>query len=204
MTAPAQTAPPALGEDGKARFDEALAHMGQLRAAATAMTRNPHDAEDLVQETYTKAYANFHQFREGTNARAWLLRILTNTFINSYRRRQREPVRVSAAGVEDWRLAQGGPGGEAAPRSAEDVALDRLPDATVIRALSELPRDFRTAVYLADVEGFTYREVADIMRCPVGTVMSRLHRARGQLRGMLREQATERGIVAHTRYSPGR
>jgi RNA polymerase sigma-70 factor, ECF subfamily len=204
MTARGPVASPVLGEDGKARFEETLAHMGQLRAAATAMTHNPHDAEDLVQETYTKAYANFHQFREGTNARAWLLRILTNTFINGYRRRQREPVRVSTAGVEDWQLTQGGPDGDAAPRSAEDVALDRLPDATVIRALQELPRDFRTAVYLADVEGFTYREVADIMRCPVGTVMSRLHRARSQLRSMLREQAAEQGIVPHPRYSPGR
>jgi RNA polymerase sigma-70 factor (ECF subfamily) len=201
MTARGQVASPTLGENGKARFaDETLAHMGQLRAAATAMTRNPQDAEDLVQETYTKAYASFHQFREGTNARAWLLRILTNTFINTYRRRQREPVKVSTAGVEDWQLTQGGPDGEAAPRSAEDVALDRLPDGTVLRALKELPSDFRTAVYLADVEGFTYREVADIMRCPVGTVMSRLHRARAQLRGALRDQAAERGIVPHPRY----
>jgi RNA polymerase sigma-70 factor (ECF subfamily) len=205
MTPRGQTASPTLGEDGNARFAaETLMHMGQLRAAATAMTRNPHDAEDLVQETYTKAYASFHQFREGTNARAWLLRILTNTFINSYRRRQREPVKVSTAGVEDWQLTQGRPAGEAALRSAEEVALDRLPDATVIRALKELPRDFRTAVYLADVEGLTYREVADIMRCPVGTVMSRLHRARAQLRGRLRDQAAERGIVPHPRYSAGR
>ncbi len=202
MRARGQTAPATLGQDGKARFaDEALAHMGQLRAAATAMTHNPHDAEDLVQETYTKAYASFHQFQEGTNARAWLLRILTNTFISSYRRRQREPVRVSTAGVEDWELAQDR---EAAPRSAEDVALDRLPDSEVIRALKELPSDFRTAVYLADVEGFSYREVADLMHCPVGTVMSRLHRARAQLRGMLRHQAAERGIVPHPRYCPGR
>jgi len=195
-------APATLGEDGKARFaDEALTHMGQLRAAATAMTRNPHDAEDLVQETYTKAYASFHQFREGTNARAWLLRILTNTFISTYRRRQREPVQVSTAGVEDWQLTQDR---EAAPRSAEDVALDRLPDSAVIAALRELRGDFRTVVYLADVEGFTYREVADIMHCPLGTVMSRLHRARGQLRGMLRDQAAERGIVPHPRYCPER
>ena len=202
MGARAQAAPAALGEDGKARFaDEALAHMGQLRAAATAMTRNPHDAEDLVQETYTKAYASFHQFREGTNARAWLLRILTNTFINTYRRRQREPLRVSTAGLEDWQLAQDR---QSPPRSAEEVALDRLPDSAIIRALKELPHDFRTAVYLADVEGFTYREVAEIMHCPVGTVMSRLHRGRSQLRGMLRDQAAERGIVPHPRYSAGR
>ena len=167
------------------------------------MTRNPHDAEDLVQETYTKAYASFQQFREGTNARAWLLRILTNTFINSYRRRQREPARVSITGLEDWQFTQGWTGDGGAPRSAEDMALDRLPDTEVFQAMRELPRDFRTAVYLADMEGFSYREVADIMACPVGTVMSRLHRARGQLRTMLREQAAERGIVPHPRYSAG-
>jgi RNA polymerase sigma-70 factor (ECF subfamily) len=164
---PAGQAVPAApaGQDGErhARFtDEALPHLGQVRAAATAMTRNPHDAEDLVQETYTKAYASFQQFREGTNARAWLLRILTNTFINGYRRRQREPVRVSTTGLGDWQLTQGWAGPGAAPRSAEEIALDRLPDSAIIRALKELPRDFRTAVYLADMEGFTYREVADI------------------------------------------
>jgi RNA polymerase sigma-70 factor (ECF subfamily) len=192
----------ARADERHARFaDEALVHMGHLRAAASAMTRNPHDAEDLVQETYTKAYASFQQFREGTNARAWLLRILTNTFINGYRRRQREPLRVSLTGVGDGQLTQDWAGRGLAPRSAEEMALDRLPDSTVIRALKELPQDFRTTVYLADMEGFSYREVADMMRCPVGTVMSRLHRARGQLRGMLREQAAERGIVPHPRYS---
>jgi RNA polymerase sigma-70 factor, ECF subfamily len=203
MPGQAVPAAPAGGdEERQMRFaDEALPHLGQLRAAATAMTRNPHDAEDLVQETYTKAYASFQQFREGTNARAWLLRILTNTFINSYRRRQREPARVSTTGLEDWQFTQGWTGD--APRSAEDVALDRLPDTEVFQAIRELPRDFRTAVYLADMEGFSYREVADIMACPVGTVMSRLHRARGQLRTMLREQAAERGIVPHPRYSAG-
>jgi RNA polymerase sigma-70 factor (ECF subfamily) len=187
--------------DEHARFaDEALAHLADLRAAAAAMTRNPHDAEDLVQETYTKAYASFRQFREGTNARAWLLRILTNTFISGYRRRQREPVRVSTTGVGDWQLTRAWAGRGVAPRSAEEMALDRLPDSSVTRALRELPQDFRTAVYLADMEGFSYRDVADIMRCPVGTVMSRLHRARRQLRGRLREQAAERGIVPHPRY----
>ena len=193
MTSATKVAP---AREQHARFaDEALAHMGQLRAAASAMTRNAQDAEDLVQETYTKAYASFGQFRAGTNARAWLLRILTNTFISGYRRRQREPVQVSTTGVEDWQFARGWTGHGATPRSAEEVALDRLPDSSVVRALRELPRDFRTAVYLADMEGFTYREVADIMRCPLGTVMSRLHRARGQLRGRLQDQAAELGIV---------
>ena len=198
MTSATKVAP---AREQHARFaDEALVHLGHLHAAASAMTRNPHDAEDLVQETYTKAYASFQQFREGTNARAWLLRILTNTFISSYRRRQREPVRVSLTGVQDGQLTRGWAGRGMVPRSAEEMALDRLPDSSVTRALRELPQDFRTTVYLADMEGFSYREVADIMRCPVGTVMSRLHRARGQLRGMLREQAAERGIVPHPRY----
>jgi RNA polymerase sigma-70 factor (ECF subfamily) len=191
-------------DEQRARFvDEALVHMADLRAAATAMTRNSRDAEDLVQETYTKAYASFGQFRAGSNARAWLLRILTNAFINGYRRRQREPVRVSTTGVEDWQLTRGWAGRGVVPRSAEEMALDRLPDSSVVQALKELPQDFRTAVYLADMEGFSYREVADIMRCPVGTVMSRLHRARGQLRGKLRDEAAERGIVPHPRYVAG-
>jgi RNA polymerase sigma-70 factor (ECF subfamily) len=195
------TKAPRADEQHHARFaDEALAHLADLRAAAAAMTRNPHDAEDLVQDTYTKAYASFGQFRPGTNARAWLLRILTNTFITGYRRRQREPVRVSLTGVEDGQLTRGWAGRGVVPRSAEEMALDRLRDSSVIRALKELPQDFRTAVYLADMQGFSYREVADIMHCPVGTVMSRLHRARGQLRGQLREQAAERGIVPHPRY----
>ena len=182
MTSATKVAP--AGEQHARFADEALVHMADLHAAAAAMTRNPHDAEDLVQETYTKAYASFQQFRAGTNARAWLLRILTNTFISSYRRRQREPVRrLHRPGVEDGQLTRDWAGRGVAPRSAEEMALDRLPDSSVIRALKELPQDFRTAVYLADMEGFSYREVADIMRCPVGTVMSRLHRARGQLRG---------------------
>jgi RNA polymerase sigma-70 factor (ECF subfamily) len=198
MTSATKVAP--AGQQHARFADEALVHMGHLRAAASAMTHNPHDAEDLVQETYTKAYASFQQFREGTNARAWLLRILTNTFISGYRRRQREPVRVSTTGVEDGQLTQAWAGRGVAPRSAEETALERLPDSRVIRALNELPKDFRTTVYLADMEGFSYREVADLIRCPVGTVMSRLHRARGQLRGMLRDQAAERGIVPHPRY----
>ena len=195
----------ARADEQHARFaDEALVHLADLRAAASAMTRNPHDAEDLVQETVAKAYASFGRYRPGSNARAWLLRILANTFITGYRRRQREPLRVSITGVEDGQLTRDWAGRGLAPRSAEEMALDGLPDTSVIAALKELPQDFRTAVYLADMEGFSYREVADIMRCPVGTVMSRLHRARGQLRGMLREQAADRGIVPHPRYCTGR
>ncbi len=171
--------------------DQALPHLGQLRAAATAMTRNPVDAEDLVQETYTKAYASFHQFRDGSNARAWLLRILTNTFINGYRRRQREPAKVSLHALPDGQFGVAG----TAPRSAEDMALARMTDTAVTRALRQLSPEFRRTVYLADVEGFTYREVAGLMHCPIGTVMSRLHRARGQLRDQLRDYAAERGII---------
>jgi RNA polymerase sigma-70 factor (ECF subfamily) len=202
MTSATKAAP--AGQQHARFADEALPHLGHLRTAAAAMTRNPHDAEDLVQETYTKAYASFQQFREGTNARAWLLRILTNTFISGYRRRQREPVRVSIAGAEDGQRTRDWAGRGLASRSAEEMALDRLPDSSVIAALKELPQNFRTTVYLADLEGFSYREVADMMRCPVGTVMSRLHRARGQLRGMLADQAAERGIVPHPRYCTGR
>lgn len=180
-----------------ARFaDAALPHFGRLRAAATAMTRNPVDAEDLVQETYTKAYANFHQFRDGTNARAWLLRILTNTFINGYRRQQREPARVSLSDAPDWQPSQA----RTAFRSAEEIALGRITDARVTQALQRLPGEFRLTIYLADVEGYTYREVAGLMQCPIGTVMSRLHRARSQLRDMLRDYAADRGSTPHPRY----
>lgn len=184
-----------------ARFaDEALPHIARLRAAATAMTRNPVDAEDLVQETYAKAYASFHQFRDGTNARAWLLRILTNTFINSYRRRQREPARVSLSDSPDWQLGEAG----MASRSAEEIALGRMTDGQVTQALQRLSGEFRLTVYLSDVEGFSYREVAGIMHCPIGTVMSRLHRARGQLRDMLGEYAAGRGGICQPSGNSGR
>jgi RNA polymerase sigma-70 factor, ECF subfamily len=171
------------------RFAEALGHMRQLHAKASQMTRDHTDAEDLVQETYARAFASFHQFKEGTNLKAWLNRILTNTFISSYRRKQREPV-LTSAGLEDWQLARAQSHTTAGLRSAEELALDHMPDASVTNALRQLPDDFRMAVYLADVEGFGYREIAQIMRCPIGTVMSRLHRARSQLRELL--EATER------------
>jgi RNA polymerase sigma-70 factor (ECF subfamily) len=175
-----------LDERANPRFAEALAHRQQLYSAASRMTRNPADAEDLVQETYAKAYASFHQFRDGTNIRAWLNRILKNTFINGYRKRQREPV-LATTGVEDWELARAQPDTAGGARSAEDIALEHLPDRRVTEAFQQLPRDFQLAVYLADVEGFAYREIADIMRCPVGTVMSRLHRGRHRLRELLQD-----------------
>jgi RNA polymerase sigma-70 factor, ECF subfamily len=180
--------------DAERRFEQdVIPFLGQLYPAALRMTRNPSDAEDLVQETFAKAYAAFHQFMPGTNLRAWLHRILANTFINSYRKKRREPLQALSTDFhEDWQV---GADPLAAPvRSAEAEALDRLADSEILRALRELPEEFRVAVYLADIEGYPYREIAEIMGTPIGTVMSRLHRGRGKLRQKLAAYAPKRGI----------
>ena len=185
-----------LTPDRKAQFEQDVVPvMGQLYPAALRMTKNTSDAEDLVQETITKAYAAFHQFRPGTNLRAWLHRILANTFINGYRKRRREPVATLGADFGDgWPY---GPDRLVAPApSAETEALDRLSDSDILRALHDLPEDFRTAVYLADIEGYPYREIADMMGTPIGTVMSRLHRGRGRLREALARYAPKQGLPA--------
>lgn len=175
---------------------DALEYLDQLYGAAVRMTRNPSDAEDLVQETYTKAFAAFRSYRQGTNLRAWLFRILRNTFINSYRKGQREPYSHSADELSESQLLdidERAPGGA---RSAEIEALERLGDTEVLEAMAALPEDFRTAVYLADVEGFSYKEIAEIMDTPVGTVMSRVHRGRKTLRSLLSGYARERGLLS--------
>jgi RNA polymerase sigma-70 factor (ECF subfamily) len=184
------------------RFErDALPHLARLYPAALCMTRNPADAEDLVQETFTRAYASFGRFEPGTNLKAWLYRILTNTFITSYRKRQREPQPAATGEIEDWQLARAASHTCAGLNPADTEVLERMPDPRVKRALQQIPGEFRTAVYLADVEGYTYREIAGLMGTPVGTVMSRLHRGRGQLRDLLQDYAAARRPAA---VRPGR
>ncbi|MFT3832070.1 MAG: sigma-70 family RNA polymerase sigma factor [Micropruina sp.] len=178
-----------------ARFErDAMGYLDQLYGAGLRMTRNPADAEDLVQDTYAKAFASFHQFTPGTNLKAWLYRILTNSYINTYRKRQRQPQTSGGDQIEDWQLARAEAHTSDGLRTAEMDALDRMPDSAVTDAMNALSPDFRLAVYLADVEGFSYKEIAEIMGTPIGTVMSRLNRGRNQLRTALADYAVEHGL----------
>ena len=182
-------------KDLERRFTrDALPYLDQLYGAAMKMTRNPQDAQDLVQETFTKAFAGFAGFTEGTNLKAWLYRILTNSYINTYRKRQREPYLGVVEELEDWQMGGAESTTAMASRSAEAEAIDRTPATVVTEALNALPEDFRMVVYLADVEGFSYQEIADIVERPIGTVMSRLHRGRARLRQALGDYAREQGF----------
>jgi RNA polymerase sigma-70 factor (ECF subfamily) len=178
--------------------DQAMELMPSLYAAALRMTRNASDAEDLVQETYLKAYRGFGGFEQGTNLKAWLYRILTNTYINIYRAKKRRPEESELDEVEDLYLYRriGGLEAAMAGRSAEDELLERFTDHEVKQAIEALPENFRMAVLLADVEGFAYKEIADILDIPIGTVMSRLHRGRKALQKQLYEFAVERNLTA--------
>jgi RNA polymerase sigma-70 factor, ECF subfamily len=176
--------------------DQAMELMPSLYSAALRMTRNPADAEDLVQETYLRAYRGFGGFEQGTNLKAWLYRILTNTYINVYRKEQRQPQQVAADAYEDFSLYDRIAETTSAP--AEVEVLRGFTDQEIKDALADLPEQFRVAVYLADVEGFSYAEIAEMMDTPIGTVMSRLHRGRARLQKALYDYAEGRGLVPST------
>lgn len=174
--------------DKSARFEsEAIPYMRQMFPAAFRLTRDRCEAEDLIQETFARAYLKFHQFTPGTNLRAWLHRIMFHTFYSACRKRRTRPAETLAGDLFDG--IDGQAGGGTATRSAEDEAIDNLAGSRVMRALGELPECFKTVVYLADVQGYRYSEIAEIMGTPIGTVMSRIHRGRQMLRVRLVGQA---------------
>ena len=190
----------------QAKFSElAIEYMPSLYTAALRMTRNPADAEDLVQETYLKAYRAFNSFTEGTNLKAWLYRILTNTYINAYRAKKRRPEESDIDDLENFYLYRrlGGLEGAMAGRSAEDEVLDHFTETEVKEAIEALPEQFRMAVLLGDVEGFSYKEIAEILDVPIGTVMSRLHRGRRALQKRLYEFGRQRGLVSEREGTHG-
>ncbi len=176
---------------------DAMQYARQLYSAAMRMTRNPSDAEDLVQETFLKAYRAYHTFEEGTNLKAWLYRILTNTYINKYRKDSRRPSEVDLGSVEDLYLYRniGSEESAEAARTTEDRVLDGLVESDIKKAVEDLPENFRLPVLLADLEGFSYKEISDILDIPIGTVMSRLHRGRKAMQKSLWEYAVKRGLV---------
>ncbi len=188
----------------KERFiDETNEYMPALYSAALRMTRNPQDAEDLVQETYLKAFRAYERFEEGTNLKAWLYKILTNTYINIYRAKQRKPDETELDEVEELYLYRRlGQSQNNLGKSAEDVVLLGLTDEEVKSAIESLPEQFRIAVFLADVEGFSYQEISDITEVPIGTVMSRIHRGRKTLEKLLHEYALMNGLVPNETKLP--
>lgn len=178
------------------RFEEeALPLLDQLYGAALRMTRNPADAQDLVQDAYMKAYQAFASFKPGTNLKAWMYRILTNAYINNYRKAQRRPNESSGEDLTDWQMAETASHASVGLESAEVEALKNIPDKRIQDALMSLAEDYRMVVYYADVEGLPYKDIAEIMDTPIGTVMSRLHRGRKQLRAKLKDVAAEHGIA---------
>jgi RNA polymerase sigma-70 factor len=191
-----EPAPQELSQEDRDRLfaEQAIPLIDQLFGAALGMTRNRADAEDLVQETFMKAYTKFHQYQQGTNIKAWLYRILTNTYITHYRKAQRSPKRSGGEEVEDWQLAAAASHDEKGLVSAEAEALDNIPSSELRTALESLSEDQRVVVLLSDVEGFAYKEIADMLDIPIGTVMSRLHRGRKNLREGLSALAAEYGI----------
>jgi RNA polymerase sigma-70 factor (ECF subfamily) len=195
-----------LAEDDKRRFQEDVAPLlDSLYGGALRMTRNPADAEDLVQETMLRAYRSFDRFEPGTNLKAWLFRIMTNAYINTYRKKQREPQKVSTAEIEDFDLYQELKNHDAEfSETPETLVLDQLVDTDILEAIEDLPDQFRLAVVLSDVEGFSYAEMAEIMDVPMGTVMSRLHRGRRALQKRLWDIARDRGIVKSGPASDGK